>query len=143
MIFKDFQRYFLLILFIQLRGSCILLLTCFPVEPNNPSEWHPLGALRLPARALDQEYSNVCQPHPRETLLARSIPKYCPPYLAADGTLLIAPTCGILNAIELLTDKSPAYIFQKYIHTYLPVSKTGTTNNNTVMVIDTAEGERP
>jgi len=56
---------------------------------------------------------------------------------------LIAPTCGNLNAIELLTDKSGAYLFQKYIQTYLPVSKTGTTNNNTVMVIDTAEGERP
>ena len=55
----------------------------------------------------------------------------------------MAPTCGNLNAIELLTDKSRSYVFQKYIQTYLPVSKTGTINNNKVMMIGTAEGGRP
>jgi hypothetical protein len=30
------------------------------------------------------------------------------------------PTCGNINAIELLTDKSPDYIFQNYLQTFKP-----------------------
>ena len=39
------------------------------------------------------------------------------------------PTCGNINAIELLTDKSPDFIFQNFIQTFAPVSG----NNSSIM----------
>jgi hypothetical protein len=41
----------------------------------------------------------------------------------------IPPTCGNINAIELLTSLSPDFIFQTYIQTFLPV----TQNANSVV----------
>ena len=34
----------------------------------------------------------------------------------------LTPTCGNINAIELLTNKSPDYIFQNYLQTFAPVA---------------------
>ena len=52
------------------------------------------------------------------------------------------PTCGNINIIELLTDKSPDFIFQNYIQTYLPGSIDSTTQqpNNEEMIFSVAGG---
>ena len=44
------------------------------------------------------------------------------------------PTCGNINAIELLTTASPDFIFQKYLETFLPV-RAGTNNNSKVPIL--------
>jgi hypothetical protein len=110
--------------------------------PYEPSYAALLGGNNSVQGTAIQQVQTKAQ-GPAKQLPDLNTPTFCPPYLAAGGTLLIAPTCGNLNAIELLTDKSPDYIFEKYIQTYLPVSKTGAINNNSVMIIDTPEGGRP
>jgi hypothetical protein len=52
------------------------------------------------------------------------------------------PTCGNINVIELKTDKSPDFIFQKYIQTFLPAVVEGSQPNNDVMIF-TAPGNAP
>jgi hypothetical protein len=46
------------------------------------------------------------------------------------------PTCGNLNAIDLITDASPDFIFQTYLQQYLPV----TSLNNPVMDFKDSSG---
>ncbi len=43
------------------------------------------------------------------------------------------PTCGNVNAIELLTDKSPDYIFQNYLQTFVPGIVQNSLPNNPEM----------
>jgi hypothetical protein len=51
------------------------------------------------------------------------------------------PTCGNINAIELLTDKSPDFIFQTYLQTFRPVTVGNTgTNNNSIMSFTDSSG---
>jgi len=53
------------------------------------------------------------------------------------------PTCGNVNAIELLTDKSPDYVFQQYIQTFVPgiLNSKGKPNNGEM--IFTAPNNEP
>jgi hypothetical protein len=41
----------------------------------------------------------------------------------------LTPTCGNINAIELLTNRSPDYIFQNYMQTFAPVAVDPTDPN--------------
>jgi len=52
------------------------------------------------------------------------------------------PTCGNINAIELLTNQSPDSIFQAYLQTFRPVIIDPTKNqaNNDVMIFSTPGG---
>jgi hypothetical protein len=54
--------------------------------------------------------------------------------------VVLTPTCGNINAIELLTDKSPDFIFQTYLQTFLPV--TG-VNTNSQMTLTSPTGGPP
>ena len=51
------------------------------------------------------------------------------------GTPPFTPTCGNINAIELLTSRSPDYIFQNFIQTFAPVTQPapGALSPNPVM----------
>jgi hypothetical protein len=87
--------------------------------------------------AIQQVQTNHAQSY------AKQLPDLSPPILCGPGLateVFVTPTCGNINAIELLTDKSPEYIFQKYIQTFLPVGPKG---GNSVMVIDTPSGGNP
>ena len=57
------------------------------------------------------------------------------PDLSSAACLTYKPTCGNLNAIELLTTATPDYIFQNYIQTYAPVTAPfpGASSPNAVM----------
>ena len=45
---------------------------------------------------------------------------YC--YPLPDGLPIVPPTCGNVNAIELLTSATPDFIFQNFIQTFAPVT---------------------
>jgi hypothetical protein len=66
-------------------------------------------------------------PGSQKQLPNSGIPEIC--WSAAHILTLVTPTCGNINAIELLTNQSPDTIFQKYIQTFAPV----TGKNNSVM----------
>jgi len=91
--------------------------------------------------AVEQVLSNKTQ-GPQEQLPDLSAP-ICNPY-----PLLLAPppnpTCGNINAIELITDKTPDFIFQNYIQTYLGNSKKSDgTWYNSLQLFTNPDGTLP
>ncbi len=73
-----------------------------------------------------------------------SQPPVCwpPETIIVPALLHTVPTCGNLNAIELLTEKSPDEIFQDYIQKFVPVTQNTQTNkeNNDVMSFTDSTG---
>ena len=69
--------------------------------------------------AIQQVQTNQAQGYAKQ-LPDLSLPGICYPPMG--GLIVLIPTCGNINAIELLTNKSPAYIFQNYIQTFAPVA---------------------
>lgn len=93
--------------------------------------------------AIQQVQTNQAQ-GPQKQLPNLSLPIFCTPGGALGGLdaipLPLTPTCGNLNAIELLTSQSPASIFKTYLQTFLPV--TAPDSNNTVMSFTTPSGSQ-
>ena len=90
--------------------------------------------------AIQQVQTNQTQGTQKQ-LPDLTLPIFCRPGGTMTGLdaipLPITPTCGNINAIELLTSQSPASIFQTYIKTFLPVIAT---SNNSVMSFTTSSG---
>jgi len=59
-----------------------------------------------------------------------TLPQICYPIPAALGDVFLDPTCGNINAIELITDKSPDFIFQNYIQTFAPLTANARPRND-------------
>ena len=93
--------------------------------------------------AIQQVQTNQSQTAQKQ-LPNLSLPVFCTPGGTLGGLdsipLPLTPTCGNLNAIELLTSQSPASIFQTYLQTFLPV--TAQDSNNTVMSFTTPSGSQ-
>jgi len=93
--------------------------------------------------AIQQVQTNQAQSAQKQ-LPNLSLPVFCTPGGTLGGLdsipLPLTPTCGNLNAIELLTSQSPASIFQTYLQTFLPV--TAQDSNNTVMSFTTPSGSQ-
>jgi hypothetical protein len=93
----------------------------------------PGGNSSTQGTAIQQVQTNQTQGYSKQ-LPDLSPPVFCYPIPTAGLT----PTCGNINAIELLTSKSPAYIFQHYIQTFAPVADdpNTTAKRNSVMYFD-------
>lgn len=77
--------------------------------------------------AIQQVQTNQAQGAQKQ-LPNLGLPIFCLPTAAivSEPLLLpLTPTCGYINAIELLTSQSPGYIFQNFIQTFAPVTATG------------------
>jgi len=62
----------------------------------------------------------------------------------APGFGFVTPTCGNINAIELLTDKSPDFIFRTYLQTFSPgILNPNTGRPNNGVMIFTGSGNQP
>lgn len=77
--------------------------------------------------AIQQVLTNEQQGNAKQ-LPNLSPPVFCYPIPVGGEYFYLTPTCGNINAIELLTDKSPDFIFQNFVQTFAPV----TLNNNSV-----------
>ena len=85
--------------------------------------------------AIQQVQTNQVQSYQKQ-IPKLYFPVYCFPLLTPSPLLALTPTCGNINAIELLTDKTPNYIFQNYMTTFDPV--VDAPNRNTVMLFEDA-----
>jgi len=117
------------------------------VSPQNPvadSFWSVRGGSQSGnGMAVEQVLSNQTQ-GPEKQLPNLNGPIYCPdPFVThLVGPLLITPTCGNINAIELTTDKTPDFIFQKYIQTFFGNSfAPDGTWRNSIQLFTNANGD--
>jgi hypothetical protein len=93
--------------------------------------------------AIQQVQTNQAQSYVKQ-LPNLNLPIFCSPGGTMTGLdtipLPITPTCGNINAIELLTSKSPGYIFQNYLQTFAPVADIRNNEPNSEMYFDNPEG---
>ena len=100
----------------------------------------PGGNSSTQGTAIQQVQTNQAQGYSKQ-LPDLGLPIFCTPNGTLGGIdsipLPLTPTCGNINAIELLTSKSPAYIFQNYLQTFAPVADVHTAKqHNSVMYFD-------
>lgn len=90
--------------------------------------------------AIQQVLSNQVQGGEKQLPVSGLFITCAPPGFGID--LPPNPTCGNVNAIELLTDKSADFIFQNYIQTFRPGIRNLQSNNqpNNDVMIFTAPG---